>query len=588
MRAGARRSQDLHPASHPTRTEAAQRLAHRGHQQEEPDTVGQEARGDEQRACDEDHRSVRQLVARKATAGERRLHPAKLAASLARHERRSDEGCEQHEHHGRPEAEPVTDDDEQGDLDERDDREQHEERGHGAHQEQDTGTGRLSNVNHRRLPSVDVLARALAARSPGSLLPRPLVVEAARTAISEARSAGNDADPDLIARNLVAALAARRPHRIVNATGVLLHTNLGRAPLHPEAAAAATAIATGYGNVEFDVTTGTRGGRHAYLDELLRALTGAEAGLAVNNNAGALLLSLAALAAPGDAVVSRGELIEIGGSFRLPELMNASGARLVEVGTTNRTRPSDYRGHLAAADVVLKVHPSNYRVEGFAEEVGYRELAALAGEAGIPFIADVGSGLLDARTPWMDGPPPTWLATEPGVRQTLDAGADLVLFSGDKLLGGPQAGLVVGRRDLVGQMSRHPMMRALRLDGPTLAALTVTLELYGAGRAAEIPFWEMAAMDASEITRRVDRLHAAVERGEIVEGTSLPGAGSVPGEVIPTPVLAVAEEPEATWRRLLDGDPPVLARRNEGRLMVDLRSVHPADDDHVARLLRGP
>ncbi len=453
---------------------------------------------------------------------------------------------------------------------------------------QDTGTGSLSNVNRRRLPSVDVLAKALAADAPGARLPRPLVVDAARAAIAEARSAGDDADPGPIARRLLAALAARRPHRIVNATGVLLHTNLGRAPLHRDAAAAAAEVATGYGNVELDVTTGARGGRHAYLDELLQALTGAEAGLAVNNNAGALLLSLAALAAPGGAVVSRGELIEIGGSFRLPELMNASGARLVEVGTTNRTRASDYRDRLADAAAVLKVHPSNYRVEGFAEEVGYRELAGLAGEAGIPFIADIGSGLLDARTPWISGPPPTWLASEPGVRQTLDVGADLVLFSGDKLLGGPQAGVAVGRRDLIHEMSRHPMMRALRLDGPTLAALSVTLELYGSGRGAEIPFWEMAGMDAAALAARVGHLQEASGRGEIVAGSSLPGAGSVPGETIPTRVLAVATEAESLWRRLLDADPPVLARRNEGRLLLDLRSVHPSDDEHIARLLRGP
>jgi L-seryl-tRNA(Ser) seleniumtransferase len=315
-------------------------------------------------------------------------------------------------------------------------------------------------------------------------------------------------------------------------------------------------------------------------------LTGAEAGLAVNNNAAALVLALAALAAPEGVAVSRGELIEIGGSFRLPELMAASGARLVEVGTTNRTRLADYERALEAVAAILKVHPSNYRVEGFSESVGYRDLGTLAEHACVPFIADVGSGLLDARTPWLDGSPPGWLADEPGVRQALDGGAGIVLFSGDKLLGGPQSGVIVGRADLVRRMATHPLMRAMRLDGPTLAALTVTLELYGSGRGAEIPFWHMAMLDEESLRPRLERLLPLLGgQGEIVMGESVPGAGSVPGETIRTPVLAIADRADFRWRRLLDAHPPILAWRNDQRLVIDLRTVATTDDSLIAAAL---
>ncbi|HSF86131.1 MAG TPA: L-seryl-tRNA(Sec) selenium transferase [Acidimicrobiia bacterium] len=437
-----------------------------------------------------------------------------------------------------------------------------------------------------RPPSVDALARTLARDGPGQALPFALLVALTRKAIDAARAAGNGAQAEALARKLVTAAAAGVPQRIVNATGVLLHTNLGRAPLHPDAARRAAEVATGYGNVEFDLASGKRGGRHHYVDQLLQAVTGAEAGIAVNNNAAALLLSLGALAAPNGVLVSRGELIEIGGSFRLPELMAASGAVLIEVGTTNRTRAADYERRVEGAAAVLKVHPSNYRVEGFAEEVGYGELADIAAGAGLPFIADVGSGLLDARTPWLSGPPPSWLASEPGVRQTLEAGADVVLFSGDKLLGGPQAGLAVGKRAVVDRMAEHPTMRALRLDGPQLAALAATLELYADGRGAEIPFWAMAACSDAELRTRLQGLMAAAAvGGEIVAGASLPGAGSVPGEEIPSPVLAVTTAVDARWRRLLDATPAVLTRRQEHVLLIDLRAVDPADDAHIAAAL---
>lgn len=433
-----------------------------------------------------------------------------------------------------------------------------------------------------RPPSIDALAASL----DDGTLPRALLVEVARRAVAAWRADPEGApQPDVAARSEAAALRLRRPGRVVNATGVLLHTNLGRAALAPEAADAERAAAVGFSALEFDVAAGHRGGRGSYVAELLRAVTGAEAGLVVNNNAGALFLTVAALAGGRTVVASRGELIEIGGSFRLPDLMAATGARLREIGTTNRTRIADYRAAISPdTGLLLKVHPSNYRIEGFAEEAGYHELGALAAEAGIPFAADVGSGLLDGRAPWLDGPPPAWLAGEPAVRQTLEAGADLVLFSGDKLLGGPQAGIAVGRRAAVETLAGHPVARAVRIDGPRLASLAVTLEMYASGRAGRIPFWCWASLGDDVLEKRCRAvLDESGVAGEVAAGRSLPGAGSVPGRGIPGPVLLIRDAGEAVWRALLDTDPPIVARREERGLVVDLRAVEPDDDAVVAR-----
>ncbi len=436
----------------------------------------------------------------------------------------------------------------------------------------------------RDLPSVDRLAGSLAELGPPSL-----VTEVARHAIEEGRrrllaDPGTTVDVEADARSQLARLAAGRLRRLINATGVLLHTNLGRAPLPPEAADAARDVAVGYANVEFDVTTGERGGRGGFISHLLTTLTGAESGFAVNNNAGGLLLALAALAKGGSVVVSRGELIEIGGSFRLPSLMAASGATLVEVGTTNRTRISDYDAEVGHAAAILKVHPSNYRVEGFAEDVSYADLAGLAHRHGIPFIADVGSGLLDARTPWLEGPPPSWVGHEPAVRQTLEDGADVVLFSGDKLLGGPQAGIAVGTAEAVGAMKRHPIARAVRCDGSTLAALGATLEMYAAGHGADVPFWRMASASYEALEARSAALlsEAGVE-GTIRPGESVPGAGSVPGETLPSPIIEIEGSVDRRWHGLLELG--VIARRREGTLILDLRSVLPEEDDTVTKAL---
>lgn len=431
-----------------------------------------------------------------------------------------------------------------------------------------------------RPPSVDALVREI---HDGSL-PRPLVVDTVRRLLAEN---GGEEDIDLAAeaRRRLDALRRSAPRRVINATGVILHTNLGRAPWSAEALASAGEVAAGYANVELDVTSGERGRRNDAAERLAVLLTGAEAALVVNNNAAAVFLALLALAPAGRVPVSRGELIEIGGSYRLPELMAAAGVDLVEVGTTNRTRLSDY----AAVDdptLYLKVHPSNYRVVGFSAETGLAELASLAGERQVPLVFDQGSGLIDERTPWLDGPPPTWLQGEPGVHQAVEAGADLVTFSGDKLLGGPQAGIVVGRADLVERMRRHPAARALRVDGSTTAGLAATLAAYLAGAAADLPVWRMATLPPEAIEERAQRVLAdsGIE-GRVIDGASTLGAGSTPGAEIPTRLLEIPGA-DAAHTLLLAHDPPILGRRSAGKLLIDLRTVDPIDDATVAAALR--
>jgi L-seryl-tRNA(Ser) seleniumtransferase len=435
-------------------------------------------------------------------------------------------------------------------------------------------------VDLRDLPSVDALADDLSAEFD---LPHAVIVSVARDAIDDARSAarsGSPTDPGAAATLRLRSLSSSRLRSVVNATGVLLHTNLGRAPF--------VDVGTPFfSNLELDLESGQRGKRGHYLHELIAATTGAEAALVVNNNAGALLLALAALAGrDGRVAVSRGELIEIGGSFRLPELMASSGAHLVEVGTTNRTREGDFVDVPGTVEAVLKVHPSNYRIKGFTEDVPFSRMPATAHELGAPFIADIGSGLLDESTPWIDGGPPAWLAGEPAVRQVVEQGADVVLFSGDKLLGGPQAGIVVGKRTAVERLAKHPIARAVRVNSATIASLTITFEAYASGMAAAIPFWEMATAPSEEIERRSDRvLRASGAIGSMVDGESLPGAGSVPGLTIPTPVLRIDGDDERTWRMLADHQPPVIAARRDGATIVNLRSVSPDEDPTVTAAL---
>ncbi len=441
----------------------------------------------------------------------------------------------------------------------------------------------------RRLPSVDALSGRISADlAPG--LPPVLAVEVARRSIDIARSAaleGRYLDPMEIAVREVRRFSDGRIRRVINATGVLLHTNLGRAVLHHEAAEAASTVSLGYSNLEFDLGEGRRGSRGAYLSRLLSRLTGAEASLVVNNNAAALFLVLHTLTLGGSVPVSRGELIEIGGSYRLPDLMMASGARLLEVGTTNRTRIGDYETALRSdSRMLLKVHPSNYRVTGFSEEARVEELAALGKRRDLPVVYDVGSGLLDSGTPWMQGPPPAWIGDEPGVRQVLDAGADLVTFSGDKLFGGCQAGIIVGRADLVARLKASPVARAVRVDGATIAALSRTAELYAQGRTLDIPFWRMVTQPTDVLSRRLEWIAREAGIAPLLRSSeAMVGAGSVPGMTVPSPVLVIERRGEDIWPRLLEVDPAVVARRSAGDLLIDVRAVDEEDDATLAGLL---
>ena len=402
-------------------------------------------------------------------------------------------------------------------------------------------------------------------------LPHAVCVELARTAIAGGPDAyGTDA---AIATAIDFQRSLLSP--VINATGVLLHTNLGRAPVsftHPPQAI----------NVEFDLTTGERGSRQSAVGGLLATLCGAEAAMVVNNNAAAVLLVLAALAHDRQVLVSRGESVEIGGGFRVPEVMEQSGAHLVDVGTTNRTRLSDYSKALARknADValILKVHPSNYRIEGFVEDTPVAQLSTL----GVPVVADIGSGLIDANCPWLSGPAPAWLTSEPAARQSLDAGAALVTFSGDKLMGGPQAGIIAGRADLVAACMKHPLARALRPGGHVLFAMQQLALSYLAKTAAtDVPFWTMASASINDLSIRAHEL-ASTGIGEVVPSEAVPGAGSAPGTIIPSVAIRITGDHLAALRRMAT---PIVARTRDGATLLDLRTVHPSDDGALATAL---
>jgi L-seryl-tRNA(Ser) seleniumtransferase len=424
-------------------------------------------------------------------------------------------------------------------------------------------------VRLRDLPSVDELAR---------MSDDPLAVEAARNVLARAREeirAG--ADPGDLTKRLgdeLEASRAARLRRALNATGVIVHTNLGRAPLAEAALERVREVGKGYSNLEYDLSAGTRGSRQDHVAGILRRLTGAEAALVVNNNAAAVLLALAALAEGRDVLVSRGELIEIGDGFRIPDVLARSGARLVEVGTTNRTRAADYEQAIGPETaVLLRVHQSNFRLVGFTELPTVADLAKIARRHELPLIDDLGSGALTPSNSLL-------LSEEPSVRESLDAGADLVCFSGDKLLGGPQAGIVVGRAGLVERLRRHPLQRAVRADKLTLAALEGTLALYldPEKAFAEIPVLRMSAEPAESVQARAERLAGAVG-GEVEETVARIGGGALPLAELPSFACAVDEELAA---RLRNGDPPVIGIVRDGRLLLDCRTLTDAEAEEVA------
>jgi L-seryl-tRNA(Ser) seleniumtransferase len=421
-----------------------------------------------------------------------------------------------------------------------------------------------------RPPSVDALRRHLAEVSS---LPAPLLVDAARRAI---RTGSDDVEGRAKAITQKTEQAILQP--VINATGVLLHTNLGRAPLGVSREAS-------YSNLELDLASGKRGDRSSHAGRLLARAAGAEDALVVNNGAAAVVLVLAAVAQGGEVVVSRGELVEIGGGFRIPDILRFSGARLVEVGTTNRTRLDDYLAALGpATTMILKVHSSNFRMVGFTRSASVKELAGAASAQGgqrLPVVMDLGSGLLDSSCPWLPGGPPNWLGGEPAVCQTLAEGADLVTFSGDKLLGGPQAGVVAGRAELVSMCRRHPLYRAFRPGGLVLAALQdVALAYLGKQVVEKLPLWRMAVAGTEELRDRAQR----IGMGQVVACESVLGGGSLPGRGIPSVGISVEGD---VRKQLRAHRPPVLARVNEGCTLCDLRTVMPGQDGQLRDALKG-
>jgi L-seryl-tRNA(Ser) seleniumtransferase len=420
-------------------------------------------------------------------------------------------------------------------------------------------------VQLRDLPSVDELVRDVS---------DPLAVMAARTVLEQAREeirAG--ADPgDLQARLRDELARARQPRlrRVLNATGVIVHTNLGRAPLAAEAIARVEEVARGYSNLEYDLTAGARGSRQDHVADILRRLTRAEAALVVNNNAAAVLLALAALAEGREVLVSRGELIEIGDGFRIPDVLARSGARLREVGTTNRTRAADYENAVGdETALILRVHQSNFRVVGFTELPPLHRLAQVAQSHELPLVDDLGSGVLQPSDTLS-------LGDEPSARESLAAGADLVTFSGDKLLGGPQAGILVGRADLVERLRRHPLQRALRADKLTLAALEGTLALY-LDAPERIPVLRMLRDDG--VRARAERL-ASLTGGTVEETVARVGGGALPLAELPSFACALEEELAAPLRAT---EPPVVGIVRDGKLLLDCRTLASDEVDDVAR-----
>jgi L-seryl-tRNA(Ser) seleniumtransferase len=414
------------------------------------------------------------------------------------------------------------------------------------------------------------------------------LTELIRQTLAEAREAigrGSEAPSDeqladhVLSRARLVLEPSLRP--VINATGVVIHTNLGRAPLSDDAVAAMAVVSSGYSNLEFDLEAGERGSRHSHLEAALSQLTGAEAAIAVNNNASALLLALSALAAGREVIVSRGQAVEIGGGFRIPDVMRQSGATLVEVGTTNRTYLRDYESAITDnTAAIMRVHTSNFRVVGFTAAPTLREMSRVAAEHNVLLLDDVGSGCLLDTTQF-------GLAPEPTVGESLASGADLCLFSGDKLLGGPQAGIIAGQSELIDRLRHHPLARAVRLDKATIAGLHATLLHYLRGEAlTQIPVWRMIATPIAEIERRARRWKRAIPGSKVIDGRSMIGGGSLPEESLPTKLLAISGDVTELAHRLRTGDPPVVARIEDGALLLDPRTVQPREDRALLAALK--
>lgn len=431
--------------------------------------------------------------------------------------------------------------------------------------------------NLRNLPSVDLLLNSDAARRWVSQFGRPLTLEAIRHTLEEIRLnvRVGDSLPDdegisvLIDQHLELSVAPTLK-RVINASGVIIHTNLGRAPMSTAALKAASDVGSGYSNLEYDLDKGKRGSRLLHAENLLIRLTGAEAALVVNNNAAAVLLALSALASRRRVVIARSQLVEIGGGFRIPDVMKQSGAKLVEIGSTNRIHLRDYQEALDEQPIklVMRAHRSNFAIIGFTTEPSLKEIVNVSHEAGVPVLDDLGSGTLIDTAPY-------GLAHEPTIQESLSAGADLVCFSGDKLLGGPQAGLIVGKADLIAKLKKHPFARAVRADKVALAALTATLLHYLKDEALrEIPVWRMISVDALEVKARAQSWASTLNSGKTIEGQSTVGGGSLPGESLPTYLLSLEiDKPDSFLKQLRDNDPPIIGRIQDDNVILDPRTV---------------
>ena len=447
-------------------------------------------------------------------------------------------------------------------------------------------------MQFRNLPSVDSILADNDVAAAAQSFDREWVVDLVRESLDEARNiirqGGDSPGMEELAKSVCQRIEdtmRAEPRHVINATGVVIHTNLGRAPLSKAAIEASNQAAQGYSNLELDLATGRRGSRQAHLQSLLCQITGAEASIAVNNNASAMLLGLSALAAGKEVVVSRSEAVEIGGGFRVPDVLRQSGGTLVDVGTTNRTYVRDYDDAVTENTAAfLKVHASNFRVEGFIASVETTDLVEVAERRGIPVLHDVGSGSLLPTEKY-------GMLHEPTPQESVKDGAGLVFFSGDKLLGGPQAGIVVGKKDLLDRLARHPLARAVRIDKLSLASLSATLVHYLRGEAEqEIPVWRMISTPEGDLKKRATSWQSGLEcPSAVTESRSAVGGGSLPGETLPSWVLSVdcqSTGAEEVMRRLRENNPPVVARIDEDRVLLDPRTVLPEEDGPLLDALR--
>ena len=444
-------------------------------------------------------------------------------------------------------------------------------------------------INLQTVPSIEQLLQTPQARDLVSVYGRPLTVQALRNTVEEFRAAIKF-DPDSIVpdneliisrtQTLLSSWVTATLRPVINATGVILHTNLGRAPLSKATVAAMVETSLGYSNLEFDLSTGKRGSRLVHAETNLKRLTLAEAAVVVNNNASAVMLILSALSARKRVIIARSQLVEIGGGFRMPDVMKLSGAKLVEIGTTNKVRLSDYEEELAGAGLVMIAHRSNFKMIGFTEEPNLKDIVDLAHKTGVIVAYDLGSGALLKTDEYN-------LAHEPTVQETLAAGVDVICFSGDKLLGGPQAGIILGRAELIARIKKHPLARAVRADKTCLAGIAATLLHYLKDEAVrEIPVWKMISMPLNEIKDRAEKWARVLGAGAVMESRATVGGGSLPGESLPSYVLELnVKSPDKFLKLLREQEPPIVARTEKNKILFDPRTILLEQDDYLLSIL---